>query len=253
MNKATCQTIQSELDLSMLGEQYSPEVSAHLNECAVCNDFQAKQTKLREIVGSLGTVSAPADFDFKLRARLANERHASGLPVGPSWLFGPRTVALGSALVVVFLMVVLTSFKWKPAQQASTETRTVESIAVAPSKPSVEEGTVKSASPTVISPKEAERRITPEVLTARNNRNQRVTRRSLEAADFSSVGVDSIKPSSDVDASEAVFSIETSQQPYRVSLYDGRGKARTISVPPVSFGSQRAIPTSNQFAPKGIW
>jgi hypothetical protein len=49
------------------------------------------------------------------------------------------------------------------------------------------------------------------------------------------------------------FPIEASLQSVKVSLDDGRGNARTISFPPVSFGSQRVLTTANQFAPKGNW
>jgi hypothetical protein len=50
-----------------------------------------------------------------------------------------------------------------------------------------------------------------------------------------------------------MFPIEASSQSLKVSLDDGRGNARTISFPTVSFGSQRVLTTANKFAPKGAW
>ena len=73
MRKNNCEVIRQELDELMLDENSSAAVTEHLRECAACREFNEKQTKLRQIVGSLGTVSAPPDFDFRLRARLANE------------------------------------------------------------------------------------------------------------------------------------------------------------------------------------
>jgi len=51
----------------------------------------------------------------------------------------------------------------------------------------------------------------------------------------------------------AAFPIDTSAQSITVSLEDGRGNAKTISVPTVSFGSQRIVQSGNQFAPKRDW
>ena len=51
----------------------------------------------------------------------------------------------------------------------------------------------------------------------------------------------------------AAFPIDSSVQSITVSLEDGRGNAKTISVPTVSFGSQRVGQSSNQFAPKRDW
>jgi hypothetical protein len=49
------------------------------------------------------------------------------------------------------------------------------------------------------------------------------------------------------------FSLDASLDSFKVSLDDGRGNARTISVPTISFGSQRMWQTSNQLAPKRAW
>ena len=73
MRKNTCELIRRELDELNLDETRSTAAIEHLRECSACREFHEKQTKLRQIVGSLGTVEAPADFDFRLRARLTNE------------------------------------------------------------------------------------------------------------------------------------------------------------------------------------
>jgi len=50
------------------------------------------------------------------------------------------------------------------------------------------------------------------------------------------------------------FSIDASSlQYFRVSVDDGRGNAKTISVPTISFGSQRLMQNANQLAPKKVW
>ena len=50
-----------------------------------------------------------------------------------------------------------------------------------------------------------------------------------------------------------VLPLDSSLQSFKVSLDDGRGNARTISVPTISFGSQRMLQTANQYASKRDW
>jgi len=67
MKERQCELIRRELDELMLNEDLSAAAAEHLRDCASCQEFRRQQTKLRQIVGSLGTVNAPADFDFRLR------------------------------------------------------------------------------------------------------------------------------------------------------------------------------------------
>ena len=58
---------------------------------------------------------------------------------------------------------------------------------------------------------------------------------------------------SDSQRQSPIFQIDASLQSLRFSFDDGRGNARTISFPSVSFGSQRLLTNANQFNPKGVW
>jgi hypothetical protein len=78
------------------------------------------------------------------------------------------------------------------------------------------------------------------------------TKRPLSAIDFSKQRAEVIGGSETVDTG-TVFSIDASLQPLKLSLDDGRGNAKTISVPTVRFGSQRMLPNRNQLSEKGIW
>src|ERR1043165_3190817 len=100
MRKNNCEVIRQELDELTLGETISVAAAEHLRECAECREFNEKQTRLRQIVGSLGTVSAPPDFDFRLRARLANDAN------GASFHFWPLA-RRGLAFVAVLLVFVV--------------------------------------------------------------------------------------------------------------------------------------------------
>jgi hypothetical protein len=50
-----------------------------------------------------------------------------------------------------------------------------------------------------------------------------------------------IRPDELVAAGHSVFPIEASPQALKVSLDNGRGSSKTVSVPGVSFGSQRVL------------
>src|SRR2546423_13211095 len=100
MKKYYCEIIRTELDELMLDEASSSAALEHLRNCADCRDFHEKQAKLRRVVGSLGTVAAPADFDFRLRARLANEANSATFHLRP--IYGPtprRSFAVAVALL----------------------------------------------------------------------------------------------------------------------------------------------------------
>jgi hypothetical protein len=86
----------------------------------------------------------------------------------------------------------------------------------------------------------------------RRNRGERSAKpkRSLAAVDLASEAPLVISQS---QRQSAIFPIDASLQSLRVSIDDGYGNARTISVPMISFGSQRVLATGNQFAPKGVW
>jgi hypothetical protein len=70
--------------------------------------------------------------------------------------------------------------------------------------------------------------------------------------DFSSRGAEVMRIGEPAGV-PAAFSIDASLQPFKVSLADDRGNAKTISVPTISFGSQRIVQSGNPFAPKRDW
>jgi hypothetical protein len=86
----------------------------------------------------------------------------------------------------------------------------------------------------------------------RKNRSERRTqpKHALVAVDSASEGASVY---SDSKRQAAIFPIDASLQSLKVSIDDGHGDVRTIFVPPITFGSQRVLPTGNQFAPKGVW
>lgn len=243
MRKNNCEVVRRELDELMPGEVCSTVATEHLRDCASCREFHAQQTKLRQIIGNLGTVEAPADFDFRLRARLAQSNGSS-----LNWMFVRRGLA-AAAMMIVFVtgvLVVRNVMKQSPrvetvAQQPEVhEPRTPDEI-----RPVVKEdnkpeqvvaGISEEASPV---PQKGERR------------RVESKKRTLPTLDSAFGTAEVINGALPLGAS--AFPINASDQTFRVSLDDGRGNAKTISFPTLSFGSQRIVQNANQVAPKRVW
>ncbi len=250
MRKNNCEVTRRQLDELMLDEAASASVSGHLIDCSDCREFHRTQMKLRQMVGSLGTVAAPADFEFRLRARLANDANGT-LPFGFAyWPFTRRGLAVASVLILFAVGAVMV---WNVRNQPATPTVAEQNPPAAPRESS---GQTPNQIQTPAVPQQ-----TPEFTAAvpesspqtiRNERpvqsGQRV-KRQLSSVDFSSTRAEVIGASDPA----VVFPIDASLQPMRVSLDDVHGNARTISVPTIIFGSQRTLTSGNQFTQKGSW
>lgn len=241
MKDTKCEAVRRELEELMLDDECSSGATQHLRECGECREFHQQQTKLRQIVGSLGTVEAPADFDFRLRARLANESSSAGFHLrSMQWSFATRGFA-AAAMVLLFVGGVF-YFLNRPAQRTEFAERTVQPVAPAP----------KPAEPTEVAGVKlwvASEDSTPRK-TAIEHRAPSKPRRSLATVDSA---IERPLVISNSQLQSAIFPIDASLEPLRVSLDDGRGNARTISVPTITFGSQRVLPNANQVAKKGDW
>lgn len=248
MRKNNCGAVRQELDELMLDEACSTSAAAHLRECVECHEFHQQQTRLRQIVGSLGTVSAPADFDFRLRARLASDSNsASYLPL----------MRRGFALATVLLVFATGAFMLRNVMDRSETRNGVASSnnqpAATPEPPKqveTQKGSENNPGHQLVA-SGPEKRPQP----IKNERTQSTTSRTprrLVAEDFSSQRAEVISGQEAVSGFEAI-PLDASLQSFKVSLDDGRGNARTISVPTISFGSQRMLQTGNQFAPKRDW
>jgi hypothetical protein len=244
MRKNNCEVIRQELDELMLGETLSAAATEHLRECAECREFNEKQTRLRQIVGSLGTVSAPPDFDFRLRARLANDVNSAAFHF---WPLARRGLAF-AAVLLVFVMgaiVVRNVFK-RPVENNQIATDQHNRAPAPQPVATVEQRQQSNPAPEIVASSSDMR---PQVI--RNERSGRI-RRPLVAEDFSNEVAPVYKGQEPLGAFE-VLPLDSSLQSLKVSLDDGRGNARTISVPTISFGSQRMLLTGNQYASKRDW
>ncbi len=242
MMKTNCERIRLELDEVIPGDDCSLEVAEHLRTCPGCQEFHQKQTKLRQIVGSLGTIEAPADFEFRLRARLAREdgRGVYNLKAA-YWSFAQR----GFAAVALFVLLVGAVVG---VRQFMNPKNAGESRVSLPVTPNVDTPKVQPSE----APNRALENENPEhqrtaAVHQEDDSPKRVTyriagnsrpKRAMQSADFSSRGATVIGGPQSVATAETMdgFPISASMQSLTGSIDDGRGNAPTISLPAVSFG-----------------
>jgi hypothetical protein len=247
MNKTDCHNVRREIEERAAGELLTAPARAHLNDCATSATFGNEQDKLKEMVASLDTIAAPADFDFKLRARLATAR-ASRRDLW-SGGFGMRSVAFASLVLLFGFVVVLVTVRSRNSELATNQPATTSNEAAAPikndqdeqsAKPDIEVAAASAVhdSPSVDvqnSPRNSGRRNASSISQYAVARNGRV-----KATDLSATAAPLFRPT-ETALGSSVFPLGTSYQSLKVSVDDGRGSPRTISLPRVSFGSSRVL------------
>ena len=245
MRKDNCEVIRRELDELMLNEACSASAAEHLKECSACREFHQTRTKLRRMVGSLGTVAVPADFEFRLRARLANGSSNEGFHY---WVVARKGLAFAAVLAVFTTGIIVV--RNIVNQQTARE-------AVAERKPPVPQPTAQPVTPVAPNPVTPSHQLTAGIPKNRTERSVATgprVKRHLATIDSAGTRAEVISASKAVDlGATAVIPIDASLPSLKFSLDDGSGNARTISVPTIRFGSQRMLPKENQFAQKGVW
>ena len=239
MKSRECRATRQEIDQAEAGARLSAQGARHVVTCAPCAAFQTERTRLRELLSGLEPVSAPADFDFRLRARIAAQAESSG----------PRSFLAGfvlstPAMAVATMVVVMLGLSILWMSQRNTNQPRV--IATNSSSQSGAGKLTTSDSSTTTKPLEVRTPITsgrneeaayrPRV-DRRPQRINRTTQSGGYSSDFSAIGAQSIKRGQ--NASDV--SVSAPLNPMVLSFQDEKGGTRTVSLPPVSFGSQRLL------------
>jgi hypothetical protein len=254
MKVKDCKAIRREIEETDKGQEPNASTLSHLWQCRACLEFFESEKKLRLVIASLAPVEAPADFDFRLRARLANEPVHSrrGFAIGNFSLAIPTLTFAALVLVAggVFLQSRLNNLDNTAPGIAAHAVEDPKPIAeMAPSPPGIirtsESGTdVKEIKPAVgRRPKAIARKD-----TLASQRGKLIVR------DSGAVGASVLRQEEPAGDSRIplIFPLQT----MKVSVDDGSGVSRTISFPTVSFGSQRVLTSAGSgFNPsaKGVW
>jgi len=250
MRTMNCQNIRREIEEAGSAGFLSADALSHLEECASCQTLSRQQTNLQTILSSLGTVEAPGDFDFRLRARLAAEKRMGGLslPFG-NFSLGLRSTAVAAILLLLGTAFLFVALKSKPNTPLAGGNKAI-STPVAPE-------------PAAVNPSGAGSNDVAQGATARapkpKEHNQLAEWRTPKGAGITAVAAvrnGSRSGTRDVNQTgatvltrdqvagtypTAAFPINASYQSLKVSVDDSRGTSRTISLPSVSFGSQKTL------------
>jgi hypothetical protein len=200
---------------------------------------------LRALVGGLGKVEAPADFEFRLRARMAAAKGGGGrgLFAGGRWLYGFAPVAVAACFVIVSATLYF-------RQAARTDPSAAPAVASSPAHageapqvpPSITRDDIdRSSGPAGKAFEKA-----PVVVKAPAHAPAQKTRpRAVRAVEAASKG----EPREKVLRNTVINSVESarvlrpiavraSAEPLRIILRDERGAGRVVPMRSVSFGSQ---------------
>jgi hypothetical protein len=260
MKAVNCESVCRQIEEADLGSQPDSAVQEHLRRCNTCQRFYEERVKLRHMVASLETVTAPADFDFKLRARLRNEQPGHARFAVGGLTFGFRSITLAVLVLVLGAAFLLRGLR---TQTQNPTDNLAGSSPVNVTSPTEQETLANNPRTVALAGNAAtgvkdKNPVGPQ-------RTQKTTRRPRQTAarmdrttskDFSSLPAPVVKREDSV-ANAAVFPIDASYDSLKLSLDDSSGVSRTISLPRVSFGFQRVLagePSSMlKTSTKGIW
>jgi len=237
MSGKVCRETRLEIDQSELRQPLSAEAEAHAATCAECAAFHDERFRLRELVGALEPVVAPADFDVRLRARIARERDSHKQPFIFRFIVSTPAIAVAAMLVMVVGTIVFMNQRNRMPAPSFTATKENKATVPAPIVPAIAENTgsspVNGEEPSV-NRFDNTRRLN---VTARNTtKSGPTTNAAPQVADINVTSAQSYRLTPD-RAGEV--SLAAPVKPMVITMYDERGGSRKIQLPPISFGSQR--------------
>ncbi|HEX7177335.1 MAG TPA: hypothetical protein VF240_18905 [Pyrinomonadaceae bacterium] len=273
-----CKAYRDEADAADLGDAPGAAARAHLALCDACRIFRDEREGLRRLLGGMGSVAAPADFEFRLRAAM----RAGGGGPRPGLharLFKPLSAALAACAAVAFTVAYLRAPADAPRQDlaavtsseahapAASQTQTPDAPATGTSASSIRDSAASDVA------------VVSSVGPKRDAQTRRATHRTVLNQ---SRGVKGFEEAARVTADSALraapvrtrlgsggaaagsntpvpVQLSASRKPMRVVLRDERGASRVVSMRPVSFGSQEFVGRLNNSyrAPnstkEGVW
>lgn len=240
MNRQKCRVTRQEIDQSELNHGLSDQTLGHLASCASCSQFRDERTKLRELVGDFEPVTAPADFDVRLRARIAAQRQGNGYrPFFERFAVGTPAIAV-AALVIMGVASVVWFTQRNPNEGATVSTQDNRATTTQPDKPIVDAGKGEE--------KRADDVVSPDHHGPARSDNASSSRpvkaKATQPPGSRGKSVDSALRAADVirqNRNPGEVSLNAPDKPMVFSMQDDRGMTRKFSLPPVSFGSQRLV------------
>jgi len=237
MNGNLCRQVRQEIDQTELRASLSAGSQAHVQSCAECAGFRDERLRLREIIGGLRPVTAPADFEMRLRARIARERDL------PKQSFIFRLVTSTPAIVVTAVLVIVVGAIVFMSQQSRLQNSTIASTDNA--------NKVVSSSQTPLIATDEQPRPAPPSNAGAGDNAPKPQQSPMVVKNTPKQSAPATSPQRVEDltvrAAQRVMTIDRAGEvsltaptkPMILTMYDEHGGTRKIQLPPISFGSQR--------------
>jgi hypothetical protein len=243
-----CEAYRALIEEAAGGAGESRVLRAHLETCAACREFRLGREALVGLLGGLGRVSAPDDFEFRLRARMAARRSAERAPLWRLRLVpGLTAAAVAACLLVaasVYFRINQTAEKSVAMQDSPPATAPTEGVAETVQNPiSVAD---VSAPPAAVAQGRTQDAPRGRVSAASvGKRSADKPRRAMREDSFSARGASVIeggvsRPLVSGAESRGV-PLRTSPETLRVVLRDERGGSYVLPMRSFSFGSQAPV------------
>ena len=233
MNRRVCREVRREIDQSELGQSLGESATTHLAACPACAEFQSERSRLRELVGALTPVVAPADFDMRLRARIARERDVPQQPFIFRFVMSTSGIIVAAVLVLVVGTVVFLSQRKPQSTSVASDNNRIITPAPAPTIATKDQPPEGPGTATV---KENQDKPKQSPLFVKNTPRVTVPANALpQVENLSTRGAQTVRATE----RPGEVSLVAPVKPMVVTMYDEHGATKKIQLPPISFGSQR--------------
>ena len=235
MSGKLCRDVRLEIDQSELQQPLSASSEAHVGACVGCATFRDERVHLRELVGGLQPVTAPADFEIRLRARIARERDVPKQPFIFRFVMSTPAIVVAAVLVIAVGAVVLLSQKNRSQNPAVASDKGSERINPTPKPTEIAQD--RNPEPAPSSPAAINDPVKPKQSNVvRNTPKSSLPLNAFpQATDSTVTSAQSVRM---MDRNGEV-TLAAPLKPMVVTVYDEHGGTRKIQLPPISFGSQR--------------
>jgi hypothetical protein len=231
MNSNTCRHARREIDELEIGQSPGETTTAHLASCAACAQFRSERASLRELIGGLEPVVAPADFDMRLRARIARDRAgAEPQPFFARFIGMPAIAAAAVVVMAVSIAVIWVGQRNSQPTTAVVQNAPASSVAQGGTEPAIQS---VPASAAVSDTTGGNENVAVTGNTGKGFAGRVKKARSGGATDYALRAANSVKANDSF--------VDAPSKPVVVSLEDNNGAKRKISLPPVSFGAQSLV------------
>lgn len=236
MSGKLCRDVRQEIDQTELRQALSAGSEAHVDSCAACAAFRNERLHLRELVGGLQPVTAPADFEMRLRARIARERDLPKQPFIFRFVMSTPAIVVAAVLVIAAGAIVFLSQKNRSQNPTVATDNGNKRVEFTPPPVEIAKDQNSEPGPSILNVSDNTSKPRESKVAGRNPRKAAVPVNVIPAGLDSTVNSAPVVRMTDRNGE---VTLSAPLKPMIVTVYDDHGGTRKIQLPPISFGSQR--------------